>query len=83
MLNLIFTERPYINKIIDENFNKTIEKNPELSTFNINICPLCNEELIDNPVKNHCHYSGKILGYAHNKCNLIYKCRKYAVRNDY
>ena len=26
LLNLIFTERPYINKIIDENFNKTIEK---------------------------------------------------------
>ena len=25
-LNLIFTERPYINNIIDENFNKTIEK---------------------------------------------------------
>ena len=35
LLNLIFTERPYINKIIDENFNKTIEKNPDLSKFNI------------------------------------------------
>ena len=31
LLNLIFTERPYINKIIDENFNKPIEKNPDLS----------------------------------------------------
>ena len=26
LLNLIFTERPYINKIIDKNFNKLIEK---------------------------------------------------------
>ena len=26
LLNLIFTERPYINKIINENFNKPIEK---------------------------------------------------------
>ena len=26
LLNLIFTERSYINKIIDENFNKPIEK---------------------------------------------------------
>ena len=26
LLNLIFTERLYINKIIDENFNKPIEK---------------------------------------------------------
>ena len=25
LLNLIFTERPYINKIIDENFNKPIK----------------------------------------------------------
>ena len=26
LLNLIFTERPYINKILNENFNKPIEK---------------------------------------------------------
>ena len=26
LLNLIFTERPYINKIINESFNKPIEK---------------------------------------------------------
>ena len=26
LLNLIFTERPYIYKRIDENFNKPIEK---------------------------------------------------------
>ena len=30
LLNLIFTERPYINTIIDENFNKPIESNPDL-----------------------------------------------------
>ena len=44
---------------------------------------LCNEEIIDNPVKNHCHYSGKILGYAHNECNLQYKFKKDNVHNDY
>ena len=83
LLNLIFTERPYINKIIDENFNKPIEKNPDLSKFDINICHLCNEEIIDDPVRNHCHYSGKMLGFAHNKCNLIYKFKKDTVHNDY
>ena len=36
----------------------------------MNICHFCNEEIIDNPVKNHCHYSRKLLGYAHNECNL-------------
>ena len=83
LLNLIFTERPYINKIIDENFNKPIEKNPDLSNFDINICHLCNEEIIDDPVRNHCHYSGKMLGFAHNKCNLTYKFKKDTVHNDY
>ena len=82
LLNLIFTERHYINKIINENFNKPIESNPDLSKFDINICHLCNEKIEDNPVKNHCHYSCKILGYAHNKCNLIYKFKKDTV-NDY
>ena len=83
LLNLIFTEKPYINKIIDEHFNKPIEKNPDLSKFDINICHLCNEEIIDDPVRNHCHYSGKMLGFAHNKCNLIYKFKKDTVHNDY
>ena len=83
LLNLIFTERPYINKIIDENFNKPIEHNPDLSKFNINICHLCNEKIEDNPVRNHCHYCGKMLGYAHNECNLQYKFKKDNVHNDY
>ena len=38
ILNLIFTEKPYIHKIIKENFNKPIESNPDLSKFNINTC---------------------------------------------
>ena len=83
LLNLIFTERPYINKIIDENFNKPIESNPDLSKFDINICHLCNKKIIDNPVKNYCHYSRKMLGYAHNECNLQYKFKKDTVHNDY
>ena len=83
LLNLIFTERPYINKMIDEKFNKPIERNPDLSKFDINIYHLCNEEIIDNPVRNHCHFSGKMLGYAHNECNLQYKFKKDNVHNDY
>ena len=49
----------------------------------MNMCHLCNEEIIDDPVRNHCHYSGKMLGFAHNKCNLIYKFKKDTVHNDY
>ena len=54
-LLLIFKERPYINKIVDENFDKPIESNPDLSKFDINTCHLCNNKIEDNPVKNHCH----------------------------
>ena len=83
LLNLIFTERPYINKIVNEKFNKPIERNPDLSKFDINICYLCNEKIEDNPVKNHCHFRGKMLEYAHNECNLQYKFKKDSVHNDY
>ena len=44
LLSLIFTEKPYINEIIQNNFNKPIEKNPDLSKFDINICHLCNKK---------------------------------------
>ena len=83
LLNLIFTEKPYINEIIQNNFNKPIEKYPYLSKFNINICHLCNKEIDAIPVKNHCHYSGKMLGYAHNECNLKYKFKKDNINGDY
>ena len=68
---------------MDENFNKPIEHNPDLSKFDINICHLCNEKIIDNSVKNYCHYSGLMLGLAHNECNLQYKFKKDTVNNDY
>ena len=83
LLNLIFTEKPYINEIIQNNFNKPIEQNPDLSKFNINICHLCNKKINDIPVINHCHYSGKMLGYAHNECNLKYKFKKDNINGDY
>ena len=76
ILNLIFTEKPYIYKIIKENFNKPIEINPDLSKFNKNIRHLCNKKIKNRPVKNHCHFTSKMLGYAHNKCNIKYKFKK-------
>ena len=83
ILNLIFTERPYIYETIRLNFNKSIERNPDLSKFNINTCHLCNKKIYDKPVKNHCHFSSKMLGYAHNKCNLRYKFKKDNANDEY
>ena len=39
--------------------------------------------MLKEPVKNHCHYSGKMLGFAHNKCNLQYKFPKDNANNKY
>ena len=83
ILNLIFTEKLYIWKIIKENFNKPIESNPDLTKFDVNTCHLCNKKILKKPVKNHCHYTSKMLGYAHNKCNLKYKFKKDNVNDDY
>ena len=33
-------------------------------------CHICEEDLNGDKVRDHCHYSGKYLGAAHNKCNL-------------
>ena len=83
ILNLIFTERLYIWKIIKENFNNPIECKPDLTKFDINTCHLCNKKIIDKPVKNHCHFTSKMLGYAHNKCNLRYKFKKDNTNDDF
>ena len=43
-------------------------------------CWLCNEEFDDTDdekVKNHCHYTGRFRGAAHNSCNLKYKKPKF------
>ena len=83
ILKLIFTERLYIWKIIKENFDNPIESNPDLTKFDTNTCHLCNRRIKNRPVKNHCHYTSKMLGYAHNKCNLKYKFKKDNVNDDY
>ena len=39
-----------------------------------NICYICKKEF--NKVKDHCHFTGKYRGAAHNMCNLRYKIPK-------
>ena len=49
----------------------------ELKQFNeATKCWICNEEFddtADEKVKDHCHYTGRFRGAAHNSCNLNYK----------
>ena len=37
------------------------------------ICGICGGELGPDKVRDHCHYTGKYRGAAHNKCNLKYR----------
>jgi len=41
------------------------------------ICHICNKDLGDNRVRDHCHISGKFRGAAHNSCNINYKIPKF------
>ena len=44
---------------------------------NQKLCHICKKEFNnDNKVRDHCHYTGKYRGAAHNKCNLRYKIPK-------
>ena len=38
------------------------------------ICHICNKEILEKKVRDHCHFTGQYRGAAHNSCNL--KCRK-------
>ena len=40
---------------------------------NYTLCHICNEELGNDRVRDHCHLSGKFRGAAHQICNLKYK----------
>ena len=44
---------------------------------NSTICHICNEELGEDKVRDHCHLSGKFRGAAHEICNLKYKVPKF------
>ena len=37
-------------------------------------CHICNKELLEDKVRDHCHFTGQYRGAAHNSCNL--NCRK-------
>ena len=40
---------------------------------NASDCWICGEELGNDRVRDHCHFTGRYRGSAHNKCNLKYR----------
>ena len=53
-----------LTKEEDDNYNKE------------NICHICKKEFNNGKIRDHCHFTGKYRGAAHNTCNLRYKIPK-------
>ena len=68
----------YTQSIYDEYYRKPklmfLTKEEENSFKQAEYCSLCEEELGEDRVRDHCHFTGKYRGAAHNECNL--RCRK-------
>ena len=75
--------REHASKIIDYEKKKRIPLTTEEKKYHNKqkICYICKKEFNNNEKKNykvrdHCHYTGKLRGAAHNICNLRYKVPK-------
>ena len=75
--------REHVSKIINYEKKKMIPLTIEEKIYHNKqkICYICKKEFNNNDKKNykvrdHCHYTGKYRGAAHNICNLRYKIPK-------
>ena len=75
--------REHASKIIDYEKKKMIPLTTEEKIYHNKqkICYICKKEFNNNEKKNykvrdHCHYTSKYRGAAHNICNLRYKVSK-------
>ena len=75
--------REHATKIINYEKKKMIPLTTKEEIYHTKqkICYICKKEFVNNDkkqqkVRDHCHYTGKYRGAAHNICNLRYKVPK-------
>ena len=51
-----------------------LTKEEQASFDKAKTCHICSKELLEDKVRDHCHFTGQYRGAAHNNCNL--QCRK-------
>ena len=71
----VFEQQKYCNQIINKDFNKKLKKTigDENNCQNSEYCWICNEKIIKDKVRDHCHIKGKYRGPAHKECKLKLK----------
>ena len=72
LLNGFLNKKKFCNQIINKHFNKKLEMTieDEENYQNSQNCWICNEKVIKDKVRDHCHITGKYRGAAHKECNL-------------
>ena len=70
--------KDHATKIIDfeEKTMIPLTKEEEDNYNKENICHICKKEFNNDKVRDHCHFTGKYRGAAHNTCHLRYKIPK-------
>jgi len=41
------------------------------------LCHICEQDLLDDRVRDHCHLTGSYRGAAHNQCNILFRVAKF------
>ena len=74
-LKRVFEQEKQTNEIINKLFNKKLKMTTEDEEHyqNSNDCWVCNEKIIKDRVRDHCHITGNYRGPAHRQCNLKLK----------
>ena len=71
----VFKQQKYCNQIINNHFNEKLKMTIEDGNNyqNSEDCWICNEKIIEDKVRDHCHITGKYRGPARRQCSLKLK----------